>query len=99
MEEADQYGRRYDTVTDTPYYFPSSTRQTWYDDTDSVRAKVAWAVAEGIQGVGFWALGYDAGDPAFWAMMEEETTSETPDDSGDPGDDTGDDTGTPGAPR
>lgn len=96
IAEAAQYGRHYDTVTDTPYYFSNSTHQTFYDDTDSIRAKVAYAVEQGLGGVGFWALGYDAGDPGFWSMMEEETTSPvSSDDSGDPGDDTGDPGGLP----
>lgn len=84
VAEAAQYGRRYDTVTDTPYYFPSATSQTWYDDTESIRAKVAYAVDEGLLGVGFWALGYEAGDAGFWAMMAEETVSDAQtDDTGD----------------
>ena len=56
VDEAEIYGRNYDAVTDTPYYFPDSRSQVWYDDTDSIREKVSYAVGEGLLGVGFWAL-------------------------------------------
>ncbi len=90
------HGRHWDAGTRTPYTFASSTSQTWYDDTDSVREKVAWAVDAGLGGVGFWALNYEGNDPAFWAMMAEETVFPEVVDTGEPeDDDTGD--GTPDA--
>ena len=73
------HGRQYDTVTDTPYTFISSTSQTWYDDTDSLQLKIRWAVARGLGGIGFWALNYEAGDPDFWQMITTETTGLDPD--------------------
>ncbi len=76
---ASAHGRRYDTTTDTPYTFISTSSQTWYDDHDSVQAKVHWAIEAGLGGVGFWALNYEGNDPAFWAMITEETTGLTPD--------------------
>ena len=80
------HGRSYDTVTDTPYTFPSSTEQTWYDDHDSVQVKVRWAVETGLGGVGFWALNYEGNDPAFWQMITDETTGLSPEDPADSGD-------------
>ncbi|MCB9764595.1 MAG: hypothetical protein H6739_32775 [Alphaproteobacteria bacterium] len=90
VDDGAQYGRRYDDVTETPYAFPDATHQLWYDDTESVAAKVGYAVDEGLLGVGFWALGYDGGDPAFWAMMAERTSFDPGgEDTGGPVDDTG----------
>jgi spore germination protein len=88
VPECEALGRQYDTVTDTPYCFPSSTHQLWYDDTESIEAKVSWAVEEELLGVGFWALNYEGGDPDFWDMMAERTgaTDEPPEDSDEPGD-------------
>jgi len=83
VAEVDAYGRNYDTVSETVYYFPDSRSQVWYDDTESVQKKVRYAVDEGLLGVGFWALNYEGGDPDFWAMMDDETTS--PDDGGTDG--------------
>ena len=70
---AESLGRKYDTQTDTPYAFPSAKHQLWYDDLQSLRAKIRYAVDEDLLGVGFWALNYDGGDEALWAMVREET--------------------------
>lgn len=70
---ADSYGRHYDEHSETPYAFPSSREQLWYDDIESLRAKIAYAVEEDLLGVGFWALNYDGGDAALWEMVREET--------------------------
>ena len=81
---ADSLGRQYDEHTETPYAFPSSKEQLWYDDIESLRAKIAYAVEEDLLGVGFWALNYDGGDDALWEMVREETgaTGVEPTDSG-----------------
>ena len=34
-----------------------------------------WALGEDIQGIGFWAIGYEAGDPEFWDIVDELTMS------------------------
>ncbi|MCB9743860.1 MAG: hypothetical protein H6741_17570 [Alphaproteobacteria bacterium] len=73
IDLAEGYGRQWDSVTHTPYAFPDASSQLWYDDTDSVRDRVAWIVEEGLLGTGFWALGYEGMDAGFWAMMSEET--------------------------
>lgn len=64
------YGRYWDSVTHTPYTFPSSTSQLWYDDLESLEDKIAWLVDEEIQGTGFWALTYENSDPDFWSMVD-----------------------------
>ena len=33
----------------------------------------AFAVDQDLLGVGFWALNYEEGDPAFWAMVQDAT--------------------------
>lgn len=89
--QAESSGRLYDTATETPYTFPSSRSQLWYEDNPSIEAKIAWAVDQGLLGVGFWALGYEALDPDFWARVDALSGA------ADPGEDTGDtdDTGAP----
>ncbi|MFT5686137.1 MAG: chitinase, partial [Myxococcota bacterium] len=69
--------------------------QLWYDNTDSIRDRTAYAVEAGIQGIGFWALTYEGGDPEFWQMISEETDlgidgGDTGGDGGDGGDGSGD---------
>ena len=63
-------GRLWDSVTSTPYTFPDSTHQLWYDDVESLEIKIDWIVQEGIQGLGFWALTYDDADPDLWTMVD-----------------------------
>ena len=84
VEQADVSGRLFDDTTATPYTFPDATSQLWYDDTDSIQRKVAWAVDGGLRGVGFWALNYESGDPDFWSMIRDETVlADGPADTGD----------------
>jgi spore germination protein len=64
------HGRQFDAPTRTPYTFPSPTRQLWYDDASSVAERVEYAIDEGLQGVGFWALTYDDADPALWTAVD-----------------------------
>ncbi len=86
-------GRLWDTVTHTPYVIRSGS-QLWYDDTDSLADKIGWSLDQGLQGVGFWALGYEGDDPDFWQMVEDQAAGA---DSGSPGADSGD-PGDPGDP-
>ena len=65
--------RRWDATTETPYLLPSSDEQLWYDDAESLEAKMAYAVDGGLQGFGFWALTYEDTDPELWAMVDELT--------------------------
>ncbi len=48
---------------------PVSWRQLWYDDVDSVRAKVGLARRKGLRGVGIWALGYDGERSELWSAL------------------------------
>lgn len=66
----DAAGRRWDAASSSPWY-PGGGTQTWYEDLQSVEARVRWALLdENLGGVGFWALGYEANDPDFWAAMD-----------------------------
>jgi MYXO-CTERM domain-containing protein len=82
VPEGEQSGREYDEQTETPYTFPSSKEQLWYDDIESLRAKIAYAVDEGLLGIGFWALNYDGSDADLWAMVRDETVVEAGEDTG-----------------
>jgi uncharacterized protein (TIGR03382 family) len=108
IAQAEQSGRHWDAVTSTPYTFPDSTHQLWYDDHESLEHKIGWSVDEGLQGVGFWALTYEDGDADLWSMVHRLTApdpgpqdSDTPDDSApsqdtEPPDDTDDPSDAPG---
>ncbi|MDQ2964865.1 MAG: glycosyl hydrolase family 18 protein, partial [Chloroflexota bacterium] len=43
--------------------------QTYYDTPASFGPKFALVFSRGLAGVGFWALGYDGGDPAYWNLV------------------------------
>jgi hypothetical protein len=92
IEQGERYGRHWDSVTSTPYAFPDATHQLWYDDRESIEAKIAWSLDQGLQGVGFWALTYEDGDPDLWSMVDRLTNpgggpddSDPPQDSDEPG--------------
>ncbi|MFM2247634.1 MAG: hypothetical protein RL071_3708 [Pseudomonadota bacterium] len=84
VPEADAAGRCWDAHTLTPYALPSSRSQLWYDDTESVGLKAAWAVEQGLGGFGFWALDYEGADPDFWATIDRVSRLEEGE-AGDPG--------------
>ncbi len=86
------YGRNWDSNANTPWYVYGSYYQGWYSDTESLRDRYQYAKTEGVQGIGWWALGYDDGALDFWAVVEDEFTGAPPDssdtitvDDGDPG--------------
>jgi len=86
IERGDRYGRNWDAASDTAYTFPDSKSQLWYDDLEAIRIKTAYAVDQGLKGIGFWALNYEGGDPVFWDMIGAETTLPGRDPGGeDPG--------------
>ncbi len=71
-------GRRYDRIAESAWslYRASACgtcvvgwRQLWYDDVDSVRAKVAFALGKGLRGVGIWALGQQGTRPELWSAL------------------------------
>lgn len=65
------HGRLWDATGWTPWsrWQEGTWRQLWYDDQESLAAKYALVLAEGLAGVGVWALGYDSGRPELWAAL------------------------------
>lgn len=48
---------------------PLSWRQVWYDDVDSVKSKVGFAIRKRLRGVGIWALGYEGNGQELWSAL------------------------------
>ena len=64
----------YDAVESAAWYAvqdptTKAWSETYFDDETSLRAKYGMAVADGLAGVGMWALGYDAGQPGYWEAI------------------------------
>jgi hypothetical protein len=77
-EVADEHGRLWDEDSTSPYVLwqdGEGWNQLWYDDVQSITAKVQMASDEGIGGFGFWALEYDEGDPELWDSMSEQVAN------------------------
>jgi hypothetical protein len=78
VAEAEAAGRQWEPVSVTPWYAAGASEQVWYDDAASLDEKVRFAVDAGLGGVGWWAIGYDANDPALWDAVDAATTTEAP---------------------
>jgi len=101
-------GRRFEEVSVSAWMWDDDAlRQIWYDDAETLEVKMAWALDEGIQGIGFWEVSYATGEPDFWELVddltmveeeEEEEDTGSPEDTGTPSDEdgTGSDGGTGG---
>lgn len=81
--EAAQYGMSWEENSETPYWYDGS-HQGWYANQESLELRIQYALAEGLGGIGFWALNYDQEDEDLWAMIRAETTEEST--GGEPGD-------------
>ena len=65
-------GRRWDNDSKNPYVVYTEggvTRQLWYDDAESLSYKYQLAIDNNLQGVGIWALGFDAGNNELWQVI------------------------------
>ena len=92
LDNAPVHGRRFEEVSVSAWMWDDETlRQIWYDDTETLEVKMAWALDEGIQGIGFWEVSYASGEPEFWELVDDLTMTEEEEDTGAPVD-----TGTPG---
>jgi spore germination protein YaaH len=78
LQLAAQYGRQLDTGEMSAYTTFRSTAgpgcpQTWmqvyYDDVDTLRAKLDYVSSSGLAGVGIFALGYDNTQPELWKLL------------------------------
>ncbi len=74
------HGRQWSAAGSVPYYLynNSGTRQTWYDDVQSLGLKYDMVNDKGIGGVGIWALGYDDPLPELWELLGEKFAGEPP---------------------
>lgn len=66
-------GVQWDVESSTPWTQSDPTHQLWYDDAESLSAKAAYAVGEGLGGVGLWALTYADSDQALWRALDAQT--------------------------
>ena len=69
---AQTYGRIWDSNSQTPWYkyqVGNQWHQVWYDDNQSLGIKYAYAQSQGIAGISFWALGYEATYPQIWQQL------------------------------
>jgi spore germination protein YaaH len=74
MSGAAQYGRIWDASSQTPwyrYFDGTNWHQVWYDDVESTQLKFQLAIDQGLQGIGMWALDYDAGRNELWTLIED----------------------------
>jgi len=57
------------------FYHVYQSEGTWYqyfiDQGASTAMKVEYVLGRGLRGYGFWALGYDANDPAYWGAIRD----------------------------
>lgn len=74
---AAEEGTDWDDTSLTPYILRESS-QVWYDNTESLQYRIQWAVDADLQGIGFWALGYEGENSDFWDMVSGETAWDDP---------------------
>ena len=75
---AQTYGKRWDSVTQTPWYtFNDGTHwhQCWYDDSLSLSLKYNLVLAKKLAGIGIWALGYDGSRKELWGALRDHFVS------------------------
>ncbi|AGC67393.1 glycoside hydrolase family 18 [Thermoclostridium stercorarium subsp. stercorarium DSM 8532] len=77
IQLAEQYGAtiQFDMNRQTPWFSytdgQGQQHQVWFENTDSIRAKVQTAWNMGINGIALWRLGME--DPGIWDMLANET--------------------------
>jgi spore germination protein YaaH len=66
------YGEQWDSDSNTPWYHyqvGNIWHQVWYDDNKSLALKYQYIRDQGLQGVGFWALGYEGNNSSIWNVF------------------------------
>lgn len=58
-------------VKKTVYYDVEEIHQAYYENEESLRAKLQLAKETEVKGVGFWALGYEGEDTTVWEIVKE----------------------------
>jgi spore germination protein YaaH len=69
LAEAAQQGATYDADSHALYYHSEGEGtlwQVWYDDPASFSEKLAYIDAQGLGGIGLWALGYEGDEGGYW---------------------------------
>jgi len=72
VQNAQTYGRRWDSNSNTPWYAYQSGgewHQCWYDDEESLALKWDYVNSANLCGTGFWALGYETSE--IWDVVLE----------------------------
>lgn len=73
--DSEMYGLLWEELSQTPWFRwhdGSNWHQVWFDNADSLGLKYDLAVANELQGVGMWALGYDGARPELWDLLDEQ---------------------------
>jgi|LSQX01.2.fsa_nt_gb spore germination protein YaaH len=76
MQLANQYGSviQFDMNRQTPWFAYTDAQgqphQVWFENADSIRAKITTAWNMGVNGVALWRLGME--DPRIWTMIQNE---------------------------
>lgn len=65
---------RFDSASSSAYRIGTGifvTRYYWWDDVPSLTQKYDFVKAQGLRGIGIWALGYDNGREEMWDLLRE----------------------------
>ena len=75
------YSKEFDEQSYTNFFFfeykDSTSHEFWFDDAYTTTRKMDAALDNGIKGVGFWALGYEAPDGILWDNIAERFSTDT----------------------
>lgn len=78
IADAEVLGRREEPTTSSLWTWDGAD-QVWYGDVDTLQERVVYARdTAAVSGIGFWALHYDADDPAIWEMLAEALSDSPP---------------------
>ncbi|MEW5760636.1 MAG: N-acetylmuramoyl-L-alanine amidase, partial [Candidatus Thermoplasmatota archaeon] len=68
-----KYGRRFDAQSKSPWYAYQENaqwHQCWFDDDISLSIKFDYITESKLQGVGFWAVGYESNEASLWNIVK-----------------------------
>ena len=75
------YSKEFDEQSYTNFFFfeykDSTSHEFWFDDAYTTTRKMDAALENGMKGVGFWALGYEAPDGILWDNIAERFSTDT----------------------
>jgi spore germination protein len=75
---AEKNGRRWDDVSQTPWYAykdGAQWHQVWYDDVESLRRKARFLKSRKLAGSMIWAVGMEHDRSEPWEMLHQELTA------------------------